>query len=82
MLSHFVRKDAKNWDEYVPYAAMAYRAMPQCSTKYSPYYLVFGTTDQLRSSMQAQRSNHEKIGPYYTQQFKKRNLQFKIYFGM
>jgi len=36
MLSHFVRKDAKNWDEYVPYAVMAYRAMPHCSTKYSP----------------------------------------------
>jgi len=42
MSSHFVRKDAKNWDEYVPYAVMAYRAMPHCSTKYSPYYLVFG----------------------------------------
>jgi hypothetical protein len=42
MLSHFVRKDAKNWDEYVPYAVMAYRATPHCSTKYSPYYLVYG----------------------------------------
>ena len=42
MLSHFVRKDARNWDEYVPYAIMAYRAMLHCSTKYSPYYLVLG----------------------------------------
>jgi len=42
MISHFVKKDARNWDEYVPYAVMAYRAMPHCSTKYSPYYLVFG----------------------------------------
>jgi transposase InsO family protein len=42
MLSHFVRKDAKNWDEYVPYAVMAYRAVPHCSLKHSPYYLVFG----------------------------------------
>jgi hypothetical protein len=25
----------------VPYAVMAYRAMPHCSTKYPPYYLVF-----------------------------------------
>jgi hypothetical protein len=41
MLSHFVRKDARNWDEYVPYAVLAYRAMPHCSTKYSIYYLVF-----------------------------------------
>jgi len=41
-ISHFVRKDAKNWDEYVPYAVMAYQAMPHCTTKYSPYYLVFG----------------------------------------
>jgi hypothetical protein len=41
MSSHFVRKDAKNWDEYVTYAVMAHRAMPHCSTKYSPYYLVF-----------------------------------------
>jgi len=40
MISHFVRKDARNWDEYVPYAVMAYRDMPHCSTKYSPYYLV------------------------------------------
>ena len=42
MISHFVRKDARNWDDYMPYAVMAYRAMPHCSTKYSPYYLVFG----------------------------------------
>ena len=33
MISHFVRKDARNWDDYVPYAIMAYRAMPHCSTK-------------------------------------------------
>ena len=26
----------------MPYAVMAYRAMPHCSTKYSLYYLVFG----------------------------------------
>ena len=26
----------------MPYTVMAYRAMPHCSTKYSPYYLVFG----------------------------------------
>jgi hypothetical protein len=42
MISHFVNKDARNWDKYVPYAVMAYRAMPHCSVKYSPYYVAYG----------------------------------------
>jgi hypothetical protein len=42
MISHFVNKDARNWDKYVPYAVMAYRATPHCSVKYSLYYLVYG----------------------------------------
>jgi transposase InsO family protein len=42
MLSYYVRKVAKIWDEYVPYAVMAYRAMPHSTTKYFPYYLVYG----------------------------------------
>jgi len=42
MLSHFVRKYARNWDDYVPYVVMAYRAVPHFFTKYFPYYLVFG----------------------------------------
>jgi hypothetical protein len=37
-----VRKDVRNWDEFIPYAVMVYRALPHSSTKYSPYYLVFG----------------------------------------
>jgi hypothetical protein len=47
-MSHFVRKDAKNWDEQVPYAVMAYTAMSHCSTKYSPYCLVFGRDMRLQ----------------------------------
>jgi hypothetical protein len=42
MISHFVNKDARNWDKYVPCAVMAYRATPYCTVKYSPYYLVYG----------------------------------------
>jgi len=70
MISHFVRKDARNWDEYVPYAVMAYRAMPHCSTKYSPYYLVFGREMRLPieddwrprfTSNTASESEHEDV---------------------
>lgn len=39
---HFVNKDARNWDKYVPYAVMAYGVTPHCSVKYSPDYLVYG----------------------------------------
>jgi transposase InsO family protein len=42
MISHFVNNDARNWDRYVPYAVMAYRATPHSTVKYSPYYLVYG----------------------------------------
>ena len=61
MLSHFVRKDAKNWDEYVPYAVMAYRAMPHSTTRYSPYYLVYGREMRLpiEDDWKPSRSNVE-----------------------
>jgi hypothetical protein len=66
MLSHFVHKDAKNWDEYIPYAVMAYRAMPHSSTKYSPYYLVFvrdfrlPIEDDWRPSVQKENPEREE----------------------
>jgi len=61
MLSHFVMKDAKNWDEYVPYAVMAYRAMPHSTTRYSPYYLVYGREMRLpiEDDWKPSRSNVE-----------------------
>ena len=36
-----------DWDEYVPHAVMAYRAMPHCSTEYSANYLVSGSDKRL-----------------------------------
>ena len=32
----------KDWDDYLPYIAMAYRATPQESTQFSPNFLMFG----------------------------------------
>ena len=31
-----------DWDDYLPYIAMAYRATPQASTGFSPNFLMFG----------------------------------------
>jgi hypothetical protein len=73
MISHYVRKDAKNWDEYVPYAVMAYRAMPHCATTYSPYYLVFGREMRLpvEDDWKPRIPNREITGDEYEEYVKK-----------
>ena len=42
MLSHFVNKDQRNWDKWVPLVQMAYRSTPHSITRYSPYFLLHG----------------------------------------
>jgi transposase InsO family protein len=42
MLSHFVDKNQKDWDIYVPVLNMAYRATPQESTNVTPNMLMLG----------------------------------------
>jgi transposase InsO family protein len=69
MLSHFVRKDARNWDDYVPYAVMAYRAMPHCSTKYSLYYLVYGR--DMRLPIEDDWKPNEKKGELEINEYEK-----------
>lgn len=41
-IAHFVRKDGRDWDRWIPYAVMAYRSIPHSSTGYSPNFLVYG----------------------------------------
>lgn len=41
-IAHFVRRDGRDWDRWVPYALMAYRAIPHSSTGFSPNRLLFG----------------------------------------
>ena len=42
MLRKFVSKSQKDWDEYLPYLLFAYREVPQESTGFSPFELLFG----------------------------------------
>ena len=42
MLSIFCSENQNNWDDYLPYSLMAYRASEQCSTKCTPNLLIFG----------------------------------------
>jgi transposase InsO family protein len=41
-MSHYVNKYGNDWDEFVNYALMAHRAVPHSTTRYSPFYLLFG----------------------------------------
>ena len=42
ILSKYVRKDQKDWDEQLPWALMAYRSAVNESTKFSPSMLMLG----------------------------------------
>ena len=41
-LSMFVDADQKNWSESLPYITFAYNTSIHSTTKYSPFYLLFG----------------------------------------
>ena len=42
MLKKFVNRTQKDWDEYLPYLLFAYREVPQESTGFSPFELLYG----------------------------------------
>lgn len=42
MLRKFVSRNQKDWDEYLPYLLFAYREVPQGSTGFSPFELLYG----------------------------------------
>lgn len=41
-LAHYVSRDGRNWDEWIPFALMAYRTTVHSSTGFSPHYLFYG----------------------------------------
>lgn len=49
-LSHYVDATGTNWDVVVPFFLMAYRATPNSTTKFSPYYLLHGREMPLPSA--------------------------------
>ena len=47
MLSMYVDKQHKNWDEVLPYVQFAYNTSIQASTGFSPFFLMFGREPNL-----------------------------------
>lgn len=46
-LASYVRRDGRDWDEWVPYALAAYRSTPHSATGYSPNFMMFGREMQM-----------------------------------
>ena len=42
MLRKFVKEEPKDWDRYLPYMLFAYREVPEASTGFSPFELLYG----------------------------------------
>lgn len=41
-MSHYVNKYGNNWDDFVDCGLMVHPAMPYTTTKYTPFYLLYG----------------------------------------
>lgn len=42
MLSHYIARDQRDWDTWIPFVLMAYRGAVHSTTGYSPYFLLHG----------------------------------------
>src|SRR5437867_10181747 len=55
--------DLDNWERYLPYVLYAYRAMPHESTRFSPYYLMYGREPAV--SLDSALATRMDISPNY-----------------
>ena len=66
MLRKLVEGEGKKWDMYLPYLLFAYREVPQSSTGFSPFELLYGREvrgplDVLRETWVAGEKNKESV---------------------
>ena len=61
MLRKFVAANAKDWDQWLPYLLFAYREVPQASTGFSPFELLYGR--QVRGPLDLLREAWESPQP-------------------
>ena len=66
MLQKAAVEEGKDWDKLLHYLLFAYREVPQASTGFSPFELLYGRyvrgpLDLLRESWEAERKSDESI---------------------
>ena len=66
MLRRFATQKEKDWDKLIPYVLFAYREVPQRSTGFSPFELLYsrevrGPLDVLRGTWVAREKSTESV---------------------
>ena len=69
MLRRTATNEGKDWDKLLPYLLFAYREVPQASTGFSPFELLYGRNvrgplDVLRESWEASQRSEESVVSY------------------
>ena len=69
MLRKVIDKEGKDWDKLLPYVLFAYREVPQASTGFSPFELLYGRSVRgplsvLKESWQAAESQDVSVVSY------------------
>ena len=69
MLRKFATKEGKDWDRLIPYLLFTYREVPQASTGFSPFELLYGRSvrgplDVLKESWEARKKSSESVVSY------------------
>lgn len=62
MLRKFVSESGADWDQWLPYLLFAYREVPQASTGFSPFELLFGR--EVRGPLDILRESWEGDAPH------------------
>ena len=69
MLRKAATKEGRDWDKMIPFLLFAYREVPQSSTGFSPFELLYGRPvrgplDTLRESWDANSKSKESVVSY------------------
>ena len=69
MLKKAVSEDGRDWDRLLPYLLFAYREVPQASTGFSPFELLYGQNVRgplniLKESWEADKKSTESVVSY------------------
>ena len=69
MLRRTADEEGKNWDHFIPYLLFAYREVPQASTGFSPFELLYGRQvrgplDILRETWEASTKSSDSVVSY------------------